>query len=210
VIAIGIVAHLQRVAMTEHLADQTGAQIISYDDGTLGCTKNHLAVWKRLADTDADWKICIEDDAVPVDGFQNQLEHALEVAPAGIVSLYLGRLRPPQWQHMIQPAIDRADTSGAHWLVSRQLLHAVGIAMRGDLVDDMLAHLDGETPIDEAINTWVNRRMYRVAYCWPSICDHADTETLIQHRDGQNRESGRVAWKTGTRETWANEYVEMN
>jgi GR25 family glycosyltransferase involved in LPS biosynthesis len=207
---LGIVAHIKRVAMTEKLADQTGAQIISYDDGTLGCTLNHLNTWKRLSDETTDWKIVLEDDAVPVDGFQDQLAQALEVAPTGIVSLYLGRLRPPQYQYMIQPAITRAEASGAHWLVSRQLLHAVGIAVRADLVDDMLTHLDGETPIDEAINAWVNRKFYRVAYSYPSLVDHADTETLIAHRDGQHREPGRVAWKTGTRDHWENRIVEMN
>jgi hypothetical protein len=111
---------------------------------------------------------------------------------------------------MIQPAIDRAEASNAHWLVSRQLLHAVGVAIRGDLIEDMLTHLDGETPIDEAINTWVNRKFYRVAYSYPSLVDHADVDTLIQHRDGQHREPGRVAWKTGTRATWENNIVEMN
>jgi hypothetical protein len=125
------------------------------------------------------------------------------------VSLYLGRLRPPQYQHMIQPAIDRAEASGAHWLVSRQLLHAVGVAIRGDLLDDMLSHLD-DSPIDEAINTWVNRKFYRVAYTFPSLVQHDDGPTLIQHRDGQHREPGRVAWKTGTREHWENRIVEMN
>jgi GR25 family glycosyltransferase involved in LPS biosynthesis len=207
---IGIVAHMKRVAMTEKLADQTGATIISYDDGTLGCTQNHLNTWKRLSDETTDWRVVIEDDAVPVEGFQDQLEKALDAAPTGIVSLYLGRLRPPQWQHMIQPAITRAEASNAHWLVSRQCLHAVGVAVRGDLLLDMLTHLDGETPIDEAINTWVNRKFYRVAYTFPSLIDHADTETLIAHRDGQHREPGRVAWKTGSRSEWRNEIVEMN
>lgn len=209
-LTFGIVAHINRIPMTEDLARQTGATVISYDDGTLGCTRNHLNTWKRLSDDDSEWKVVLEDDAVPVDSFQDQLGQALDAAPTGIVSLYLGRLRPPQYQYMIQPAIDRAEASGAHWLVSRQLLHAVGIAVRADLLEDMLNHLDEETPIDEAINNWVNRKFYRVAYTWPSLIDHADTETLIQHPDGQQREPGRIAWKTGTRDHWENRIETMN
>lgn len=207
---IGIVAHINRTVMAEKLAATTGATIVSYDDGTLGCTTNHLNTWKRLADETGPWKVVLEDDAIPVDGFRGQIDRALSVSPSGIVSLYLGRLRPPQWQHMIQPAIDRAETRNASWLVSRQLLHAVGIAIRTDLLDDMLNTVDESLPIDEAISGWANRRFCRIGYTWPSLIDHADTETLVAHRDGQQREPGRVAWKTGTRDVWTHELVEMN
>lgn len=207
---IGIVAHINRTLMAENLADETGATIVSYDDGTLGCTTNHLNTWKRLSDESGDWKVVLEDDALPVKGFRDQLDRALAVSPCGIVSLYLGRLRPPQFQYMIQPAIDRAETLQASWLVSRQLLHAVGVAIRSDLLDDMLETVDEDIPIDEALNAWVNRKFYRVAYTYPSLIDHADTETLIQHRDGQTRDPGRVAWKTGTRDEWTHNLVEMN
>ena len=181
-------------------------------NGNWSCSENHLRCWRWLSRHrgDAEWFCLLEDDAIPVTGFRDQLEQALEVAPRGIVSLYLGKLRPPQYQHMIQPAIDRAEDHEAHWLVSRQLLHAVGLAVRGDLLDDMLANLDDETPVDEGIGVWANKHFYRIAYVWPSLIDHADTETLIAHRDGQHREPGRVAWKTGTRDFWSYEYVEMN
>ena len=186
---------------------------MSLDNGNLGCGGNHRKVWRHLAKrhaAHADWLILLEDDAVPVEGFRDQLEQALAVAPTSVVSLYLGRKRPPHLQFMIEPAIKRADDADASWLVSRQLLHAVGLAVRSSIVEDMLATIDEELPIDEAINGWANKRRYRIGYSFPSLVDHADGETLLQHRDGQAREPGRVAWRAGARDTWTREHVEMN
>lgn len=209
-ISVGIVAHIDRTLMAEQLADTTGALVISYDDGTLGATLNHINTWKRLADEPTEWALVLEDDAVPVDDFTHQLEQALTVAPTPIVSLYLGRQRPPQFQDLIPPAIDTAAECDAHWLVSRQLFHAVGYAVRTDLLHDMLTHLNETEPIEAAITSWVHRRYRRVAYAWPSLIDHADTETLIDHPDGELRPPGRVAWETASRDHWNNITVDMN
>jgi GR25 family glycosyltransferase involved in LPS biosynthesis len=209
--AIGIVAHVARTEQANKLMADTGAVFTSLDNGNLGCGGNHRKVWRHLTEhCSADWLVVLEDDALPVAGFTDQLRAALTTAPAPVVSLYLGRLRPTSLQHMIQPAIVRADQQNAHWLVSRQLLHAVGLAIRADIVPDMLASLDEEAPIDDAIHGWVNQRHHRVGYTWPSLVEHADGETLLRHRDGHKREPGRVAWSTGTRDRWENRTVEMN
>lgn len=211
--AIGIVAHVSRADKAHELMDAAGAAYMSLDNGNLGCGGNHRKVWRHLAKrhaAHAEWLLVLEDDAIPVDGFNQQLEQALAVARAPVVSLYLGRKRPPHLQFMIEPAIKRADDADASWIVSRQLLHAVGLAVRSNIVEDMLATIDEELPIDEAIHTWANKRRYRIGYSHPSLVDHADGETLLKHRDGQQREPGRVAWTCGSRETWTHEYVEMN
>lgn len=209
-ITVSVVAHRDRTVMAEKLAFNTYANTVNYDDGTLGACENHRRTWQQLALEHSDWSVVLEDDAVPVPCFKTQLDDALTNAPTSIVSLYLGQQRPPQYQYMIQPAIDRAEKAGAHWLVSRQLLHAVGLAIRTELIPDMLTLLDGEIPTDEAIGNWANKHFYRIAYSYPSLVDHADGETLIQHPDGQHRPPGRIAWKTGTRPQWTRNYVEMN
>ena len=111
---------------------------------------------------------------------------------------------------MIGPACDRAQKADASFIVSRHLLHAVGLAIRADQVPDMLTNLDDTLPIDEAIEQWANQRRYRIAYTFPSLVDHTDGETLLQHRDGSKREPGRVAWQFGSRTEWTHEIVEMN
>jgi hypothetical protein len=193
--------------------DTVGAAYMSLDNGLLGCNGNHRRVWRYLADKQSphvDWLITLEDDAQPVDGFHERLEQVLAATPAPVISFYLGRKRPPLVQYMIEPATKRADNHDASFIVSRHLLHAVGLAIRSDLVEDMLAKLDQILPIDEAIDAWVNKHRYRVGYTWPSIVDHADGETLLKHRDGAKRETGRVAWRAGTRDHWENRIVEMN
>lgn len=212
--AIGIVAHVTRAEQAHKLMADVGAAYLSLDNGNLGCHGNHRKTWRYLANKQAphvDWGIVLEDDAIPCcEDFTNQLEQALAVTTAPIVSLYLGRLRPPHLQYIIEPAVKRADEQDASWLVSRQLLHGVGLAIRSNVIADMLNNLDDELPIDEAINAWANQRRYRIAYTWPSLVDHADGETLLQHRDGHERVPGRVAWRSGKRDEWTHQQVEMN
>lgn len=212
-ITIGIVGHIARGPGARKLMHTARAAFLSLDNGTYGADANHRRTWERLSTTTTpnpdSWLVVLEDDAVPCDDFRNQLEEALAVAPAQIVSLYLGQQRPPQFQWAIEPAIEKAEKQGAAWLVGRQLIHAVGVAIRADLVPAMLDDLDREFPIDESLNLWVNKRMYRVAYPIPSLIDHADGETLIKHRDGQPRDPGRVAWRFGARSEWNRDFVDI-
>ena len=211
--AIGVVAHTARAEQAHTLMETVGAAYMSIDNGAFGCRGNHIKTWRHLSDRFAPhktWLVVLEDDATPVDGFNEQLENALATHTAPVVSLYLGRLRPPHFQHMIEPATKRADNHDANFIISRQMLHAVGLAIRSDLVADMLDNLNEILPIDEAIGEWVNKRRYRIAYTWPSIIDHADGDTLLQHRDGHKRQPGRIAWRCGVRSNWTDRTVEMS
>ena len=211
--AIGIVAHVARAEEAHKLMGDVRAVYMSLDNGTFGCHGNHKIIWRYLAERHGphvEWLVVLEDDAIPCDDFNGQLNQALAFTTAPIVSLYLGKLRPPHVQYMIAPAIDRAQKADASFIVSRHLLHAVGLAIRADQVPDMLTNLDDTLPIDEAIERWANQRRYRIAYTFPSLVDHTDGETLLQHRDGSKREPGRVAWQFGSRTEWTHEIVEMN
>jgi hypothetical protein len=203
---IGVVAHTARASMAKTLARQVGARFVGIDNGLLGCEGNHMAVLHHLAGLRGVWSVALEDDAVPVDGFADQLRMVLESAPADVdvVSLYLGRQRPPQFQRLISVRIGVADRVGAHWLTSSRLLHAVGYAIRTDLIPGLL-EFDSSLPIDERIGAYVNR----VGYCWPSLVDHADLPTLVGHPDGKPRPPGRTAWRTGTRAAWSDASIEL-
>ncbi|CKH13395.1 hypothetical protein PXH78_33115 [Mycolicibacterium smegmatis] len=206
-VAIGVVAHWKRADMAQALAEQVSASFVSVDDGTLGAEANHLQVWKHLADMGTTHCCVLEDDAVPVDGFRDQLDQAIEVAPAPVVSLYLGRSRPPQWQPKIYRAIEKADDDTC-WIVGTHLLHAVGVVIPTDLVQSMTSHRTN-LPIDQSISLWARVRGHRVAYTVPSLVDHLDGPTLIQHPDGKPRPAGRVAWQVGTRNKWTDKAVNL-
>lgn len=211
---VGIVGHTSRTDLINNLAATVRPEVVGIDDGALGCEGNHRAVWRQLADNypDARWTVVLEDDAIPVDNFDTQLEAALKVAPTPVVSLYLGRLRPPQHQAAIAACIARHDN--AHWFVAKRLLHAVGVAIRTQYVHRMLTHLDTyptcTRPIDEAIARWVIVEHLAVSYTWPSLVDHADTPTVItKHPDGAPRTAGRIAWRAGERSEWNNQAAEL-
>lgn len=205
--AIAIVAHTARLEQADKLAATVNANAVLVDDGTLGCNANHRRAWEHVAERDADWSVILEDDAQPVDGFLSQLDQVLAVAPSSVVSLYLGKLRPPHWQDRIRRTLHTAD---AHWLTAPTLLHAVAVCIRTELLPAMLhgtptrKPINPHKPIDEAIGTWARHNGIRVAYSNPSLVDHKDDGTLVQHPDGRPRKPGRVAWHTGTRDRWGN------
>lgn len=221
---IAVVAHEHRRGMANTLIDAIDPFYVSWDDGSRGCFGNHLNAWKSFrAAPEHDWCVVLEDDAVPVAGFMEQLHQALAVAPSPVVSLYLGRDRP----RIAQPAIREVVQYGAYdgpWIMSTSMFHAVGIAMRADVVGAMIEVISQAPavvlPIDSAISFWAEQNDYRVAYTWPSLVDHADTEPVTVHSDGQPRcwqtmpngiprRMRRVAWRTGTRTHWGTSTVEL-
>jgi hypothetical protein len=206
-VTIGIVAHIARQAQAQALAERVDATHVCVDDGSLGCEGNHYRTWDLLKRAPTPWAVVLEDDAVPVRDFAAQLDGVLAYAPTPLVSLYLGRSRPPAWQNWIRQATLRADHADACYIESRRLLHGVGVAMHTGLIGAMLRqtrHLDRGTPVDEAITLWARhqRPPLTVSYCWPSIVDHLDGPTLVAHRDGKPRATARKAWAVGSRNRW--------
>lgn len=205
---MGIVAHSSRAAQAEHLAATAAADYLHVDDGTLGCDDNHHHVAYHLHTRPTAWTVIVEDDANPVAGFRPQLAQVLTIAPAPIVSFYLGRQRPPQHQDAIAAATRQADLDDSHWIIATRLLHAVGYAIRTPLLPSLLNH-NTALPADEHISHWALSRGYTVGYTWPSLLDHRDEPSIATHRDGKPRLPGRVAWKTGTRPHWNTSHTMM-
>lgn len=204
---IVIVAHTARRDAVQRLAADTAARHVTIDDGTLGCEGNHRRAWAWHAEyADDEWAVVLEDDAVPVPDFTGQLDAALHVAPAPIVSLYLGTGNPTTWQPRISRAIDTAGQ--ANWLVASTLLHAVAVAIRTELLP---IQLDKRMPIDNAISNWAKRNELLVGYTLPSLVDHADTEPVITQRyDRKPRNLARRAHRIGTRTHWTRQLAPLN
>jgi GR25 family glycosyltransferase involved in LPS biosynthesis len=204
-IVIGVVADMRRQQMAWDLATQVNATVLSYDDGAMGPTKNHLKVWTKLLQHGGDWAVVLEDDAIVGPQFTTQLKQVLESPPAQVVSLYLGRGYPKAWQRFIKKAMMADD---AHFIMSTHVLHGVALAMRMTLVEDMLRWVtwmsqeQRQWPVDEQITEWCRRRGYKVAYTKPSIVEHADGPSLLVHPDGDGRDVPRKAWEFGQRDEW--------
>ena len=210
---IGIVAHTSRAEQAHKLAETVDATYLSMDDGQYGCEGNHHRTWQWLQDfATTEWALTLEDDAEPVPAFREQVTAALAASPAPVVSLYLGRLRPPHWQNAIQYATERANQHNAHFIRATHLLHAVAVAIRTDLIPDMLANTrTSRRPWDFAIAAWALQSGHQIAYTWPSLCDHTDGPPAItRHPDKAPRPPGRKAWQVGDRDVWEPTTVEMN
>lgn len=183
-IPIAIVAHPKRNADAIRLAAQTHAEAVCWDIHNQGAEVNHLAAWEWLGGESTRWGVVLEDDVIPCKGFQQQLAAALENSPTPIVSLYLGRGRPPHWQQRISRVI----ATEASYITAQALLGGQGYAMRTELFHDFdrVRHLVNRKrlPIDEAISAWAVEMGIRVSYPVPSLVDHRDGPTLIRHWDG--------------------------
>jgi GR25 family glycosyltransferase involved in LPS biosynthesis len=206
--SVGIVAHTSRTAQAKQLGRTVRSDFISIDNGLMGCDENHYTVQKHLSALPATWSIVLEDDAIPVDDFRHQAEQALVMAPTPIVSFYLGKRRPPHWQNRVCNAVAQAANDDASWIISTHLLHAVGYAIKTELLPSLLDHTS-DRPSDEHITSWARRFGYLTSYTFGSLVDHADLPTIVDHPDGQPRGPGRKAWYAGTREHWTTKAVTL-
>lgn len=214
-IPIGIVAHHSRHERATRMAELVDAEMIAVDEGGVGAGRNHEHCYEWLAESTAPWVVLLEDDAMPVKDFRRQLHAVLRAAPeTGLLSLYLGRTRPPHWQLSIAQVIARDE----HFLMATELLHHVAVAIRPTLIPVMLRYIrqetpygDGRMPIDEAIGRWARAASMPIAYCHPSIVDHdARLGTLIQRHLSQHKTDDghrpahetRKAWVFGVRDSW--------
>lgn len=184
--SIGVVAHVDRVDMAHELSAIVDAKLVNVDDGRLGCSGNHAFMQSRLA-SEPGWSVILEDDAVPINEFPDDLAWCLEHAPAPIVSLYLGTGYPAQ----AQPRILKALEADASWIMHNRLLHAVGYCIAEDIKGELARWMSrnergpGTAP-DEAVSMWAYARKIKVAYTNPSLCQHRDTPSVILVRRGAN------------------------
>ena len=205
-ISIGIISDTRRKAMGANLADLVDADFLSVDDGSLGCTQNHAQAWKQHSAKPADWNLNLEDDAVPVEQFRDQLDKALEAAPTPIVSLYLGG--GYIGDNLTKALLDDARASGAHWAVTQgTILHAVALAVRQEILAPMIEYLGTRTrAVDSTLSTWALSNSYQIGYSIPSLVDHADEKSLVT----KYRRTPRRAIMTGLRDEWCSKLILMS
>ena len=212
--SIGIVGHITRQHRAERLGEAIGAEVVCIDTGGLGPGANHEVCYDWLAGSDSQWSVLLEDDALPVKDFRHQLGLVLNAAPTDLLSLYLGRSRPPHWQ----PSIARVIGGDHHFLVGPEMLHHVAVAIRTPMIPALLHHIRtdndyrlGRLPIDEAVGRFARSIGVGVSHTHPSIVNHDISlpTTITRHAsqhptdDGERPASqARQAWAFGSRPAW--------
>lgn len=210
-IEIAVVTHPRRYDDALDLAEKLNATI-SMDDISMGAARNHERAWTWLKDSPEPWSLVLEDDAVVCSDFLEQVKLSLAHAPSPIVSFYLGRGRPPHWQDRIARVIAREE----HWIISTEMLHGVAVAIRTELIPDLLTWITDQEPVDEAMSDFAQQNHLEIAYSHPSLVDHRDHGTLMdvhptRHPDPDpvRRNEIRRAWVLGTRPDWNNSAIAM-
>lgn len=199
-VTIGVVAHESRLERAETLILGLQAEAAYVDDGTLGCAGNHQVVLRQMDDPNTEWRVVLEDDAVPVHGFRGHVRRALAHAPAPVVGFYLGTGNPSgEVQIQIRQAVVAAKERRLAWIVGDCLIGSVGYAVHDGFCDEMLDYIwdrDEELPL--RISRWAQARGVEVCYTCPSLVDHDDTDTV----DGPAVRSERRAWAFGVPGNW--------
>jgi hypothetical protein len=110
--------------------------------------------------------------------------------------------RRRRWRSSAQPSVVNAITrpDRSCWIIGDRLLHAVAVAIRTELLDEMLSAFERYRAIDSGISRWAASRGHRVGYTWPSLVDHLDIEPGITRR--RPREHSRRAGRVGRRLHW--------
>lgn len=197
--SIGVCTHPARRHQALLLAAEVGADAIATDDGR-GSNLNHARTWELACEANpgTEWVGVLEDDAIPVDGFTDQLNGMLAHSPAPLVSAYLGTGFPVGHQATVREAL----RTEPRWIVSTDVHHHVALFARRECVPAIINRLQHAViGCDAALGVEARRNAWPVAYCVPSLVDHDDGPALVPatHRTPSwNADTPRKAWVTGS------------
>ncbi|GMA26184.1 hypothetical protein GCM10025864_39430 [Luteimicrobium album] len=186
-LAIGIVAHPDRLEMAWGLAKAVDAELLQFDHDLRGEQANHQAALDRLLFTDADWLLLLEDDAIPCIDFRARVSTWLEGVD-GIASLYLGTGRwaatvPRLHEPVVSRLVAEADAAHADRITSDALWHAVAVAVPLHHARSLHQGITRtHAPTDQAVSMWCKRHGVSVTYAHPSFVDHRDERAAVGHQ----------------------------
>lgn len=134
---------------------------------------------------DSDWAVTLQDDAIILDTFKENLESALANIPEETcLSLYTGKVTP--YHKEVSEAVEKANQSGASYLSSDNLLWGVGFAMKTEDIPVILDCVDvnkyRNLQYDNRIGMFFRERGKNIYYTNPSLVDHDYTlPSLVGH-----------------------------
>lgn len=208
-VSIIIMGHERRMTQALRLSEELDCALM-IDNNPPSFASERLngdMAWRFLAETDAEWGIVIQDDALPINGFREHAINALDSVPdmVGAVSFYVGTGRP--YAGVVKHAVDMANMVDASWLMGRGLYWGVAVAIRTKDIADMLdAQALSNEQYDVRIGDYFKARDRSIAYTWPSLVNHADEETLIHGRKPSMR---RQAHRLGPRGDYTGPVVQI-
>lgn len=164
-----VVTCADRIEQGEALANKHGAHLVC-DWEMSGAITGHLLAL-RWAQEQHDRVIVMEDDAVPVAGFDMLSDSLLTEWPYDLVSMYLGTGYPDGYQPHIKAEIE----AGSPVVELNNLIHGVCYSVPRMWLPLIIAKMDRTLPADFSIGrAWVELTGRPVIYPLPSLADHED------------------------------------
>lgn len=132
--------------------------------------------------------VIMEDDAIPVVGFEKLAEDWLRRHPDDLLSFYLGTGRPPQWQRTIDVCLR---TTRTDYICLPELVHGVCYSIPQWAVKRVAKEMTAPEADFAIGRAWGRPTFYPVE----SLVEHRDGVPVERHPDGQPRTERRVARK---------------
>lgn len=185
-----VVGHHSRFASAAFLAGELGAHLL-IDEGNHGANWNHRRAieWAAVQPCRV---VVLEDDALPIAGFTEQVNEWLNRFPDSLVSFYLGTGRPPQYQLAIASKLIAADKTRAGYITLPRLIHGVCYSVPRQHIKRVLDKWNHSKAADYAVGDAYGGGVVYPCY---SLVNHADGEPVERHPDTAPRTERRRAWR---------------
>ncbi|WP_205955405.1 hypothetical protein [Pantoea stewartii] len=161
------------------------------DDKDGGANANHRRAIEWASQQDCR-VVILEDDALLVDGFIEKVAVWLGRFPDDLLSFYLGTGRPPQYQLEVATKLIDSDQRQTEYITMSRLIHGVCYSIPQHRITDVLTRWDSAKPADYAVGYAYGGDVIYPCY---SLVDHADSDTVEQHPDNEQRTQRRRAWR---------------
>lgn len=185
-----IVGHHSRIDWISQLQQAIPGAAAVVDNVGEGALQGHIKALK-IAREIGERCIIMEDDAIPVVGFDNLARSWADKFPDDLVSFYLGTGRPAAWQTRVDYALEHNESD--HIILPR-LIHGVCYSIPANHVGRTLDRIHAMGDTDEAADYVVGRGFGRqVVYLVESLVEHRDGISVECHPDGEPRTERRVA-----------------
>lgn len=189
-IKFAIVAHHSRLEAVMNLKRALNAHFL-LDDQDGGANANHRRAIEWASQQDCR-VVILEDDALLVGGFTEKVAAWLNRFPDDLLSFYLGTGRPPQYQLEVASKLIDSDQRQTDYITISRLIHGVCYSIPQHRITDVLTRWDSAKPADYAVGDAYGGDVIYPCY---SLVDHADSDTVEQHPDNEQRTQRRRAWR---------------
>ncbi len=159
---------------------------------TVSAWSGHLTALRMAAQLDERVAI-MEDDAIPVERFDELSDYWAMERPNDLLSFYLGTSRPRELQAVIASKIADADRRGQHEIWLSPLIHGVCYSVPTPGLPALIAKMEKPSRIREADYAIGVAWGREVCYPLESLVQHRDEAPVERHPDGLPRNEPRIA-----------------